>query len=181
MKEFDMDAVKTVRGFSNPDPGGYICEIVNVWDVPGKQYLELELDIVEGEYTGFYKELYDRAGFWGLKLYRSYKDKAQGLFKGFIEDVKDSNNGFVWGWNESVLKGMQIGVILGEEEYLGNDGELKIRVKVTNTKAVDKIRNGKFRTPQLKKLESQNKGNDVVNNAVPAGFEAVNDEDMPFA
>lgn len=179
MREFDMDSVQANRSYDNPSPGGYICQIVNVRDVPNKEYLELELDIAEGDYAGHYKELNDRAGFWGLKLYRSYKESARGMFKGFIEDIGESNSGFAWDWNEDRLIGLNIGAVIGEEEYIGNDGQIKTRLKVTSTKTVHQIHEGKFKVPAIKRLESQNKGNEVVNNAVPAGFEEVADE-TPF-
>lgn len=181
MEKFDIDNVKATRGgdFINPVPGGYVCRIERATDNPNKKYLELEIDIVEGEYKDFYAELNDRAGFWGLKLYRSYKDTAKGMFKGFLEDVGESNPGFAWDWDEKKLEGLRIGAVIGEEEYQTNDGQIKTRLKVTATKTVQQIEEGKYRVPSLKKLESANKGNEVVNNAVPAGFTET-EGDMPF-
>lgn len=181
MEKFDIDNVKASRGgdYDNPIPGGYVCKIERATDNPNKKYLELEIDIVEGEYKDFYTELNDRAGFWGLKLYRSYKDTAKGMFKGFLEDVGESNPGFAWDWDEKKLEGLRIGAVIGEEEYQANDGQIKTRLKVTATKTTQQIEDGKYRVPALKKLESANKGNEVVNNAVPAGFTET-EGDMPF-
>lgn len=181
MESFDMDNVKATHSgeFDNPIPGGYVCHIVRATDVPNKKYLELEVDICEGEYKNFYTDLSSRAGFWGLRLYRSYKESAKGMFKGFIEDIGQSNSGFAWDWDEKKLEGMRFGAVIGEEEYQANDGQIKTRLKITTTKTVQQIDGGDYRVPDLKRLESANKSNAVVNNAVPAGFAETQDE-TPF-
>lgn len=157
MKKIDSkvwEETKVSEGGRLP-AGGYVAKIMNVEDRTDKQYLYIEFDIAEGDYIGYYDDLEKRAGFWGGKMYRSYKDSALGMFKGFIRSVEESNKDFVWEWDEKKLVGKNVGVILGEEEYIGNDGSVKTRLKVNSTKSVQDIKDGKFRVPQLKKLPEE--------------------------
>ena len=132
-------------------PGGYVCRITNVTDNPDKQYLYIEFDIADGEYMGYGASCMERNGFTPLKMYRSYTDKAAGMFKGFTQDVEQSNTNYKWGWDEKTLVGRMIGVVIGEEEYRKQDGSIGTRFNA-RTKPVSAIRDGKFKVPELKKL-----------------------------
>lgn len=142
--------------------GGYVCRIEDVQDNPDKEYLYIEFDIAEGEYKGYYSQLAASFGFWGGRFYRSYKDKALGMFKGFLLAVEESNDGYKFNNDESTLVGKLVGLILREEEYIGNDGNIKTRLKVSNVKNADAIRDGKFKVPPLKKLPVEETMEDVT-------------------
>lgn len=142
--------------------GGYVCRIEDVQDNPDKEYLYIEFDIAEGEYKGYYSQLASSFGFWGGRFYRSYKDKALGMFKGFLLAVEESNDGYKFNNDESTLVGKLVGLILREEEYIGNDGNIKTRLKVSNVKNADAIRDGKFKVPPLKKLPVEETMEDVT-------------------
>ena len=164
--------------FARPMPGGYVCEIVRAEDMPfraetGKgDYLLIEYDFAEGELSAYHADAYKKFGYWGGRLVRSYKEKALGMFKHFTNCVEESNEGYTWDWNEAGLAGKKIGLVLGEEEYMGNDGAVKTRLYVKDIKTVEDIRRGDFKVPPLKKL----KGMGVA--AAPA-VEAT-DDDLPF-
>lgn len=169
-------------------PGGYVVRIVNVYDVRAKEYLEIEYDIAEGDYTGYYNDLKSRFKFWGGKFIRSYKDKARPFFKGFIEAVEQSNNVKLIserGIDETQLVGLLVGVVLGEEQYIGNDGSLKTRLKVAKVTTTDHIRKGEFIVPPLKTMESVKvpETSEVIDTTVdvptPDSFEAL-EEELPF-
>ena len=132
--------------------GGYICKINSVKDVTDKQYLLVELDVADGEFAKYYEEMMAQKGFWGLKHFASYKEKAQGLFKHFISCVEKSNSNYKFDFNESTLVNKFVGIVLGFEEYIGNDGAIKQRVKVVDILPVEDIKNGNFEIPELKKL-----------------------------
>jgi hypothetical protein len=133
-------------------PGGYVCRITSVTDNPEKQYLCIEFDICEGEYTGYGANMMERYGFTPLRMYRSYSEKAAGMFKGFIQDVEASNAPhYHWDWKEQSLVGRTIGVVLGEEEYRKNNGDVGTRFNV-RTKTTAAIREGKFKVPEKKTL-----------------------------
>ena len=136
--------------------GGYICKYTKVEDNPDKSYLYMEFDIADGEFKGYYKDLEERLDFWGGRCYRSYKEAALPMFKRMCSAVTKSNKGFIFDGNEhadeSTLIGKKIGMILGEEEYVGNDGSTKTRLYVVREVSVDDIKAGKFKVPDLKRL-----------------------------
>ena len=81
MEKFDFNEVSSNDfGYTGPQAGGYIATIISAVDNPEKKYLAIGLDIAEGDHAGYYKSLFERAGFWGLTSYRSYKPKARGFF-----------------------------------------------------------------------------------------------------
>lgn len=136
--------------------GGYVCKYTKVEDAPDKNYLYMEYDIAEGDFKDYYKELEERLNFWGGRCYRSYTEKALPMFKRMCSAVTKSNKGFIFDGNEhcdeSTLVGKIVGMILGEEEYIGNDGAVKTRLYVVREMSADDIRANKFKVPELKKL-----------------------------
>lgn len=185
MKKIEnYESVQAMSGeFSKPTAGGYICKIINVEDVPmdskekGKgDYLRIEYDIADGEFNGYYKEQFDRwGGIWFASFFRSYKEKAQGMFKHFTNCIEESNPNYDWDWNESGLVGKLVGLVLGEEEYLNSNGKVKTKLSVKEIKTVDDIKKGNFKIPAVKKV--------AVENIVGGfdGFQVVDGEDdLPF-
>lgn len=169
--------------FARPTAGGYICKIIDVEDVPlnkntGKgDYLHIEYDIADGDFEGYYKEQNDRwGGNWNASFIRSYKEKAQGMFKHFINCVEQSNNGFVWDWNEKSLVGKFVGLVLGEEEYENKKGEIKTKLVVKGVKTPFEIKEGNFKIPPIKKLERTQAQTD--NGFSP--IDNVDTSDLPF-
>lgn len=166
--------------FPKPTAGGYVCKIVNVTDVPlddkGKgDYLKIEFDIAEGKFDGYYKEQFDQwGGFWGASFIRSYKEKALGMFKHFVNCVENSNKNYTWDWNETGLIGKRVGIVMGEEEYLNNSGVVKNKLVVKEIKTVDDITNGDFKVPEPKKLAP------TTALIAPNFVELKNDEELPF-
>ena len=136
--------------------GGYVCKYTNVEDNEEKSYLYMEFDIAEGEFKDYYKDLEERMDFWGGRCYRSYTEKALPMFKRMCSAVTKSNKKFIFDGNEhcdeSTLIGKLVGMILGEEEYIGNDGSIKTRLYVVREVSVDDIREGKFKVPEIKRL-----------------------------
>lgn len=165
--------VKASEDFERLPAGGYICTIIHATDSPDKQYLKIEYDIAEGDHKDHWADTKERFGWWGGDFYRSYKDSAVGMFKAFTNAVEGSNPGFTWAWKEKDLEGKMIGVVLGEEEYTGNDGSVKTRLKVRSVKSVQDIREGKFKVPTLKKLTP------ASDDDPRETFEAI-DGDVPF-
>lgn len=157
--------MKSINGWENVEaqgneeykrlvPGGYVCRITKVEDHPDKQYLYIEFDIAEGEFTGHGADCLERRGFNPLKMYRSYTEKSAGMFKGFTQCVEESNTGYTWDWDEKKLVGRIIGVVLGEEEYKKRDGTVGTRFNA-RVKTSQAIRAGKFKVPEKKCLEPE--------------------------
>ena len=155
--------------------GGFICKITSIENKQDKEYLYVEFDIAAGKFKGYFADTYQRVGFWAGKFIRSYKDTAAGFFKGFISAIEQSNKGYKWAWDEQTLVNKMIGLVLAEEEYMGNAGEVKTRLYVAQNRSVEAIRAGDFKVPALKKY----KGDATA--AVSSRFEDVPDTgEVPF-
>lgn len=176
MKKINWNEVEDAREFDRVAPGGYICVITAVQDVPEKEYLRVEYDIADGQYKGHYKSLYDNAGFWGGNFVKSYKQKALPFFKAFLTAVGNSNSGFKFNDDENTLKGKFVGLVLGEEEYKANDGSVKTRLYVSEIHSISKIKNGEFKVPSIKKLKQE----PVSTESREDDFMPVEDDDLPF-
>ncbi len=175
MKNVDLQNVEEAKEFKGLPAGGYVCTITAVKDEAEKEYLKIEFDILEGEFKDYYRELYQSKAFWGGSFVKSYKEKALPFFKGFITSVEKSNPNYKFDYDENTLRGKAIGLVLGEEEYTGNDGTVKTRLYVNEIHSVDKIRGKQFKVPALKKLATTT--NTPSNDFVPVD---VNDDGLPF-
>lgn len=171
----NFDKIQASGDFEKLPAGGYVIRITDVEDRPAddKQYLLITYDIAEGEYADHFRNT-DAEFVFSHQFIRSYKEKALGMFKAFVNAVEASNAGFKWDWKESKLRGKILGVVLGEEEYENNRGEVKVGLKVKACKPADAIRNGDFKVPELKKLPEQS------GSAIPDGFQALADDSLPF-
>ena len=184
MKQINnFENVQATTGEFNKLPaGGYICRITLADDLPFDastnkgDYLKIEYDIAVGDFKNYYKEQFDKFGkFWGGTFFRSYKEKALGMFKHFIECVEKSNAGFVWSWDEKTLMGKVIGLVLAEEEYEKSDGSVGVRLYVKEVKTVQEIKDGNFKIPELKVLKN------IPSAPANNGFTEVDSSDeLPF-
>lgn len=153
MRKQNWNEIEEKEGFDSPTPGGYIARIDRVEDNEVKEYLKIEWDFADGAYKGHNRDTFIRASFWPITLYRSYKSTALSFFKAFKTALEESNPGYRF--DEDNLAGMEkrfIGIVLGEEEYIKNDGTLNKRLYVSQTRSLEAIRNGDFKVPPLKKL-----------------------------
>lgn len=175
------NAEASTGDFKRLPAGGYVAKITAVEDKDDKEYLNITFDIAEGEFKAFYSDEWGKAHPYAHSFVRSYKEKALGMFKGFLRAV-DQSNGTKFesraekGFPENELVGNLVGVIIGYEEYRTNRGDVGQRTRVTATRSLDAIHSGSYTVPELKKL-----GDDTPRNGSPvAGFEQVNEEDLPF-
>ena len=168
-------------GYTRLPAGGYIIKITGVEDVTDKQYLTIFFDIAEGPERGRFKDvdLKDNKANWRCSFIRSYKETALGMLKAFIQAVDASEetnfNDFIEkGFDEQLLKGNKLGVVIGYEEYVNDRGETKERMNVVRCCPVSDIREGKFTVPELKKLPTADPTSPV------SGFTSIPDGDLPF-
>ena len=140
--------------------GGYVCRITKVEDHGNelKPYLHIVYDIAEGDHARFYADEWGKENEWAHDMRQYYTPAAFGIFKGFLKAIDISNDGNFAevaenGFDEKMLKGCLIGLIIGEEEYRGNDGSIKTRMRVRGVRPLQQIREGKFKFPEIKKLE----------------------------
>jgi hypothetical protein len=190
MKNLGLSNVQESTG--SVPAGGYICRILDVQDVPSKEYLMVKVDIAQGPHANHYKDLEERFGFWGLIWYMSYKSTALGMFKAGIKALRASNANFQWNDDtvndERNMIGCFVGGVLAEEEYLSKDGTVKINVMFKTAVCTQTIIDGQFKVPEKKKLESHNMTAEVVDTTKGGGYTAqdgthfapVNEKDIPF-
>lgn len=132
------DAQAIMGGGSQQLPAGvYVGKVVNVKlgkSQKGDEMLTLAMDIAEGEYKDFYRKQFDRRNQfkkegeevkWPCQYYQlTRKDEnTVGRFKGMLTCFEMSNDGYHWNWEETSLRGKVCGVIMREEEYIGNDNK----------------------------------------------------------
>ena len=154
------EAKKKGGDFESIEAGGYIGKIVDAVLNKDKQYIELSLDIAEGKYASYFQALEDRAGFWGLKSYMSFKESVLGKFLKTCTCINNSNPNYNFdpmrsgGSDVDSLIGKTIGMVIGKEEYKAKSGEIRQKDVISNLVEVSKIKEGKFRVPDLKKLDA---------------------------
>ena len=164
--------VSAATGSSMLPAGGYVAVITDVEDVESKEYLRFTFDIAEGEHKGFFATD-DRV--YTHQFVRSYKEKASGFMKAFLECVEASNDNFKldgWDNDESDLKGKLVGIIVQREDYTNNNGEDRARMNVEDYAKADDIRNGRYKLPEPKdsrnaKAEAPAQGGDVYGAEIP--------------
>lgn len=197
-KDYNKVSPASAQSYPTLPTGAYACEIKGVTlktTQNNKEYIEMMLDITEGEYKDFF-----------TKDYRSQKDNGNKFWRGcfnlwvpddnaeewqknaFLRSLKAidvSNPGYTFDGNEQGLKGKCVCALFHKEEYI-KDGTVKSAVKPFKLVSMDDYRNGKIGDVQDKLLDDKNKQNTSApaqNNAapVPTDFEEViSDGDLPF-
>lgn len=150
--------------FEQLPAGVYRCKICQVRDDPEKEYLYVEYDIAEGDHAGYFERLSNRAGFWGGKIFLSYKDKAESLFKRALKAINATNGSYLFnpfsdGKNadEKTLIGKTFWVVLHEEEYEKSDGTTGSRMTASATAFLNEsqAKEGKFNKKLLDKVAAR--------------------------
>lgn len=160
--------------------GGYVCIVMKAFaqnSLSGTPQLVLEVDIAEGEFARCFKNakysprhyqtLYNKEG------------KVSPYFKGLLENFEKSNDGMKIEppLNTDTLIGKKIGIVFRDEEREYN-GKIYTDAKPSSSTTVEKIRNGDFKIPPIKKLEKPDtQTNDSEQIGEPVNL---NDETTPF-
>ena len=82
----------------------------------------------------------------------TYKWANQRL-KGFITSVEDSNSGYKFTWDEKTLKGKSVGGVFGNEEYLAQDGTVKMATRLRYYVGNESVPTAK--APKVKELKTK--------------------------
>lgn len=159
----DFDKARAYGGQGDFSPlrvGGHICRIIGAREgkfSTGADMIEVAFDIAEGgPDDGRFQKRFDllraqradakwpNAGMFRTGLLNR-EGKCSGFFKGLITAVEESNPGYSFketGCKEATLKGKMVGFNFGEEEYMGNDGNLHTAIKAFYAVSVDRVREG---------------------------------------
>ena len=76
------------------------------------------------------------------------------MFKGFVSAVEASNKGYTFDFEEQTLVGKVVGVVVGDEEFFNQKGQVRTRTYVNAIRSVDAIKSGDYKIPELKKLDA---------------------------
>lgn len=182
-------------GFQSLPKGGYVCRIANIeemTDKNGNPMIHVAFDIVEGEYKGYFMELFKsrkenakdkfkevKWPFEGQSWIgtQDYQDntKTSRKFKGFCSALEDSGTN-VWNGNEFMMgniKGAMVGVVYQSEEQ-EYDGKTYWRAIPWGFRSVEAIRSGEFFVPDDKPLQVKEE------TEPPEGFSRLQEDDIPF-
>lgn len=176
-------------------PGAYVCMII---DINFKSFKNgniqaiFDVDIVEGDHAGHFTErakkqnnVWPYAAQFKRYVFRADEGEYSKDFKGFVEFLSRQNPQFKVPEDKierEKLIGLYCGFTFGEEEYEANDGSLKIACKLQFPCAVADVREGKVKTPEIRKLDDSKrsyKPNNSDSDSVFSGT-SVPDDDVPF-
>lgn len=152
------DIVESTGGsFRNLPAGNYVCTITDMTDVPDREYVEMLIDVAEGDYKDIFKDS-DRP--YKHRICLSYKDTALGMLKQRLHVISDCNPGFdaqaaFAATHIEYFLGKTVGVCFDEEEFMGNDGEVKTSVKPNGLRLVSDVRAGKALPARHKTIENK--------------------------
>ena len=188
IKKFsDYETTQSYKDYGQLPKDGYVIKILcaEVCESSFGQYLKLNCDIAEGEYSGFYANEYKNQQSENKKWHCNYllnipnddgseRDGwTKRKFKTVIEAIEDSNSGYHFDWDEQKFKGKVVGGLFNEREYEDSTGNVR---RVTNLAKIcnaEKIRSKKFTLPNDTLIKRSAK-NDFDK------FMQIPDSDLPF-
>lgn len=167
-------------------PGAYICKIIKakIEDTERGPKLKLFIDIADGDYTGFFRNIYDKQHTWPFNATFIRYIKKGGFFsKSYIDLIKHIEEASpltkidVKNLDPDILNGLHCGFVFGEEEFKDRMNFTRTACKVKFSASIKKIKEGKCKTPPLKKLDDDQPHTQKIFNF--AG-EDIPDDDLPF-
>lgn len=134
MRKINFDGVEASAegSYRQLPPGAYACTILDVSDFEDRQYVQVLVDIIDGEYANYFSDRFYADKPWAHRMILSYRDTALGMLKGRLAAISECNPGFdaeaAWnGGNLGMFVGKAVGVAFRQEEYLDKKtGEFKL-------------------------------------------------------
>ena len=169
----NWENIQESTSFKRLTPNGYIVKIFKVEDHPDKEYLKIYFDIVKGDDKGYFKKQYDgdkrKERKWpnAGTFIRSYKDSAASMFKGFTNAIEKSNKGYQWNFDEKTLVNKVVGLIIADEQYQNQKGQVRVRNYVAAVRSVETIEKGEYEIPALKELTTTKATTAPANDPIP--------------
>lgn len=173
-KKLDMEFLRKLHKRTLLPPGGYICKINYAEDTI------IQFDICEGEYTGYFERLsYLGCMGYGIGMYVLHSSQMSlDTFASFIVALEDSNEDFTYDGktmdnddedhfeydmgNED-MDGKVLGIVYSYEEYIDDDGNVKMNPKIAHFTSVDNIRSGNYRLRSIQRVNKKHRKKFIVN------------------
>lgn len=189
----DYDKVQGYQDRPQLPVGGYVMRIMGAEVKENRigQYVQVSMDIAEGQYKDFFAEDY-RAQDQNKKWHCNYllnvplddgseKDGwTKRRFKTFTEALEASNEGYHFDWDEKKFKGLMIGGLFNIREWKTDDGQRGRSTNLAQVCSVEKIRTGKYKLPKDQLLKDSDSADSSSTNTTSGGFTVVHDDDLPF-
>lgn len=161
----DYDKVKVGGEFKALPGGGYICRIIKAQmstTSNGLPRVEVMIDIIEGEYTQYFSNLFRermandpnaKYPYHGILRITAVDENGNTKknFKSFCTAVEKSNDITLPRDDEAFLKALkdkEVGVLYQREEYEGNDGKNHWATKPKWFRDVETIESGNYQKPE---------------------------------
>lgn len=189
IKKSNLEGVRAYSDTTTIPKGGYVCRILGAVVKENRvgQYVEISMDIVEGEFKDFFANDYraqtEPRKWHCIHLLSVPNDDGterdgwtKRAFKTFVDAVEGSNPGYHFDWDETGLKGKLVGCLFREEDYKASDGSIRTSTKPAAFTTADKVRAGKYRLPRDKRLSPED-GNMT---AIPSNDQPNEGDDLPF-
>lgn len=169
MKKFNgYSEAKKAASYSNEKlpEGAYICKVLNVKyhesnDSSKGDMIELSFDIAEGEYKEFFKRQYqnnqneDKKWKGRVYIYCPLDDGSERdgwtktAFAKWTNSLEESNNGYVWDWDEQKWTNKIVGIVFGKTGTV-IDGKEIVYTEARFPVAISEVKNGKAPVAKFK-------------------------------
>ena len=165
VKPSNYDKIQVNQEFERLELGGHKGIIKNIIEytsaISGNTSLKVEVDTSsDDKQPNYFQKQFDENTNMDKKWsnsgtkYVSLKqdENCIKMLKAFITSVENSNPNFTYDWNKEVdqLKGKNVGLVFGLEEYQNDKGETKTSIKLTQFRSIDKVDN--VRIPNVRLL-----------------------------
>lgn len=165
-----FENARVMTGESTQLPkGGYIVKIMDCKEISGEKngkhysYLTFSFDVCDGEYKNHFTNIYNAStdenkkwkGVLNVFIPQEgdvYYEDNLSKFKTMTANFEESNKGYAWNWDEKTFKNKVIGIVYGEKEFMTNDGEVIIITEPKYFTGTQRIKEGRFKIPAIKKL-----------------------------
>lgn len=181
------ETARVIGDYEKLPAGNYVCKVLGVTEKTsqkGNNYFEIGIDIVEGEYAGFYERDWNNnrnedkkwKGVFRLNVPDdNSEDYIWNNFRTFTDALEESNHDYHFDWNENKWKGLIFGGKFRNEEYDYN-GRTGMTVKIAGCCPVGKVRDGSAGIMRDKLLNKKEEKEEILGE-----FTSAEEEELPFA
>lgn len=155
-KDYAATKPESNQTFETVPNGAYACQIMGVTmknTQSGRSYIELMLEITEGEFKGFFTKDYKAQPDNGNKRWRGcinlwipQDNDENWKVEQFLRAIKaiDVSNGTTFDGNEATLKGKKVCALMHKEEYLNKDNEVRSSQRFYKLISIQDMKEGRI-------------------------------------